>query len=335
MLLTGAAGYIGSHVCYELIRKFANIKDLVIVDNFSNSDRSNIEKLEKKTDINFYDVNICDIENLENIFRNYEFTTVIHFAAYKSVEESVKYPLKYYENNIVGLLNILKCMSKYNVKNLIFSSSATVYGNPKKSELPLTELSLTTMPINPYGKTKLFCEEICKDFKNINTVSLRYFNPVGNILSDTSKNVFNLFPLILQVIKGERENIYVYGDDYDTKDGSAVRDYVHIQDLARGHISALDYFKFMTNTKDNSTNTTNTNTNNFEIFNLGTGKGYSVFEIISEFEKQTGKSIKYIVTDRRCGDAESVCADSSKAKELLNWKTELNLSDMVRDTLNL
>jgi len=319
ILLTGGCGYIGSHTALELIKEYPN-HELAILDNLTNSDINVIDKLKLFTDkLFFYNLDIT--ENIDKVFEYHDIKSVIHFAALKSVSESIDKPLKYYNNNISGLINLLKTMQKYKVENLIFSSSATVYGNPEA--LPLTEES-STSAINPYGKTKLFAEEILKDLKDMNIICLRYFNPVGasktGLIKENPKGVpNNLFPFIISVIKGKRDKLYIFGNDYPTKDGTAIRDYIHIEDLAKGHISALKYLK----NKENI----------FDIFNLGTGKGHSVLEIVKAFEKEIGKEISYEFAEKRKGDSCEVYANCDKAEKMLNWKAELHLEDMIKNSL--
>jgi len=318
ILLTGGLGFIGSHLTIELIQNNYNV---IIIDNLSNSTINVLDSIEKITNIRpiLYQ---CDINNdLSPLFHNHKIDTVIHLAGYKSVSESVTNPLKYYDNNVGGLLSLLKCMRKFNVKKLIFSSSATVYGNP--SELPLSEESKVHV-LNPYGQTKLTSEIILKDCANaynLSIISLRYFNPVGahpsGLLGENPTGV-NLFPVIMSVYKGKKEYLEVYGDDYDTIDGTCIRDYIHVMDLARGHVHALKKI-----------------TKGYEIYNLGTGIGYSVQEIIKAFEKHTGKFLPFILKPRREGDSAEVYACCDKAEKILEWKTIYNLDDMIMDTLKV
>jgi UDP-glucose 4-epimerase len=328
ILLTGGNGFIGSHTAVELINSGYNI---IIVDDFSNSSIStyeNIYKIVDKTNINIYNVNICDKVHLRTIFEDNAIDSVIHFAAYKAVGESVSNPLKYYHNNVIGLITLLEVMIEFNVSKIIFSSSATVYGNPKS--LPITE-NFELVALNPYGQTKLICENILKDVSRANGIKviiLRYFNPVGahasGKLGENPNGVpNNLFPYILDVIKGKREYLSIYGKDYNTPDGTAIRDYIHVVDLAQGHVDALKYID---------------NIKTVKIYNLGTGKGYSVYQVVSSFNKildmeGKGRQVNYIYTDRREGDAEVIYADSSLAKEELGWKSSRDLNDMISDSL--
>ena len=317
ILLTGACGYLGSHTTLEVIQEYPN-HQIVIIDDLSNSQEDVIHKLKLFTNNIFY-YNLDVKGNIDKVFECHNVQTVIHFAAYKAVGESIENPLKYYSNNIGGLINLLQTMKKYNVKNLIFSSSATVYGDPES--LPLTENSKTGT-LNPYGRTKLFAEEILRDMKDMRIICLRYFNPVGasktGLFHETPKGIpNNLFPYILDVINGKREKLYIFGQDYETPDGTAIRDYLHVVDLAKGHIAAMKYIQKV----------------EFEIFNLGTGKGYSVLEIVNNFIKILGKDIPFELTERRPGDSPEVYADCKKAFNLLGWKAELTLNDMIKDSL--
>ncbi len=322
VLLTGGTGFIGSHTAVELIENGYNV---IIVDNLSNSSVTTIDKISIITnkEVLFYKGDVGDKEFLDNIFKNNEITHVIHFAAHKSVSESVSNPLKYYKNNVGGLLILLEIMKKHNVKNIVFSSSATVYGDP--DTLPLTEES-SVKTINPYGETKLICENIIKDcFCNYGkAVILRYFNPVGAHLSGIiGENPLgipnNLFPYILSVVKGDKEYLSIYGDNYDTPDGTGVRDYIHVVDLAKGHLSSLIYMNNMES--------------GYKIYNLGTGKGYSVLDIVKMFGYFDIK-IKYKITSRREGDSAEVYADCSLALKELKWKAEKGLEEMVKDSIN-
>ncbi len=321
IFISGGAGYIGSHMINALLNENYE-KEKVVVDDFSNSSIEVINYLRKRGDFIFYEENLLNYNAIEKIFENHNISIVIHFAAFKAVDESIKEPLKYYENNLVSLINILKVMQKYKVKKFIFSSSATVFGDP--DVLPLTENSATKIPLNPYGKTKLFGEEICRDCKDINTICLRYFNPAGYILPKNLSHEKNLFPCIISLLRGEIEKLFVFGGDYeDSPDGTPIRDYVHISDIVQGHIEAIKYFEQM-----------DLDGNNFEVFNLGTSKGYSVLEVIEEFNKVTGKKLNYEIISRRPGDAGVVFAGCDKAEEILGWRAERNLRDMVKDSIN-
>ena len=326
ILLTGGTGFIGSHTAVELILEN---NEIVIVDNLSNSKRDILNKISEITghkNIIFYQGDIYDKNLLNTIFTENRIDAVIHFAGHKAVGESVANPLKYYNNNIIGLLSLLEMMIKHEVKKLVFSSSATVYGDPK--ELPLTEQS-PVKPINPYGRTKLMSEEIIKDItasdKSFRAISLRYFNPVGahssGLIGESPLGKpNNLFPYILSAIgKG---HLNIYGDDYDTIDGTGVRDYIHIVDLAKAHLAALNYISKMDK--------------NYELYNLGTGNGYSVLQIVEEFNKNLseGQKVKYQITGRRKGDSAMVYADSSLAEKDFEWKCNKNLEDMVKDSIN-
>lgn len=324
VLLTGGAGYIGSHTAVELLNKGENI---IIVDNFSNSNPIVLDRIRQitKKNFKFYDLDLNDKENLENVFRENNINSIIHFAGYKSVSESMIEPLVYYSNNIITTLNILSFMKKYNIRNFIFSSSATVYGKPNK--YPITEdFPLNTM--NVYGSTKLMIENILKDIynseKNMNIAILRYFNPVGAhksglIGEDPNGIPNNLMPYISQVAVGKFEKVKVFGDDYNTPDGTGIRDYIHVIDLANGHIKALD--KLKTNC-------------GLVIYNLGTGKGYSVLDMIKAFSECTGRNIEYEVVGRREGDIDICFADTTKANNELDWSARFGIKEMCSDLWN-
>ena len=324
ILVTGGAGYIGSHTCVELLNKGY---DVVVVDNLSNSSSESLERVKEITGKEpvFYKINILEKENLQTVFKNHTINTVIHFAGLKAVGESTEIPLKYYHNNITGTLILLELMQEYNVNNIVFSSSATVYGDP--ASLPITE-DFPTTTTNPYGSTKLFIEEILKDlYKSDNTWNialLRYFNPVGahesgKIGEDPNDIPNNLMPYISQVAIGKLKELSVFGNDYSTHDGTGVRDYIHVVDLARGHIAALSKLD---------------ETPGLVIYNLGTGKGYSVLELVNAFEKITGRKVPYKIVQRRPGDIAACYANPGKAAKELNWKTQFGIDEIVRDTWN-
>lgn len=324
VLVTGGAGYIGSHTCVELLN---NGHDVIIVDNLSNSKPEVINRIKELTgkDFKFYKADILNKKEIEQIFNENNIEAVIHFAGLKAVGESVELPLKYYYNNVTGTLVLCEVMQKHNVKKMVFSSSATVYGKPKT--VPITEdfpLSAT----NPYGRTKLMIEEILRDIyisdNDWSIALLRYFNPIGahesgRIGEDPNGIPNNLMPYITQVAIGKRERLNVFGDDYDTHDGTGVRDYIHVVDLAKGHLKALE--KVMA-------------TKGVEAYNLGTGVGYSVLDVVRKFEKVTGKKIPYVITSRRPGDIDKCYADPTKAFKELGWKAEKTLEDMCRDAWN-
>ncbi|XP_033313037.1 UDP-glucose 4-epimerase isoform X1 [Bombus bifarius] len=332
VLVTGGAGYIGSHTVLELLQ--ANF-EVVVIDNFSNAYKGNdnikpecllrVEKLTNKT-VTFIQCDVTNWNELKDVFKKHEFHSVIHFAALKAVGESCEKPLEYYKTNVCGTLNLLSVMRDFNVKRFIYSSSATVYGIPEK--LPLVENMKTGDCTNPYGKTKYMVEEVLKDLctsdKEWSVISLRYFNPVGahssgQIGEDPNGVPNNLMPYIAQVSVGKREFLYVYGNDYDTHDGTGVRDYIHITDLAVGHVKAMIYQKIR-------------NSTGFKVFNLGTGKGYSVLEVIRAFEKASGQKIPYKIVERRTGDISASYADASLANKELNWQATKNIDDMCLDT---
>ena len=326
ILVTGGTGYIGSHTVVELLEIG---KDIVVVDNFSNSRPEVIENIKKITnkDFKFYEVDILDEEKLNQVFQENEIDAVIHFAGLKAVGESVKKPLEYYYNNITGTLILLKVMRKYNCKKIVFSSSATVYGNPGNPKY--VETMGRGVPTNPYGKTKAMIEEILEDTynadKNMSISILRYFNPIGahpsGIIGENPQGIpNNLMPYIQKVAIGELKEVSVFGNDYNTKDGTGVRDYIHVQDLAVGHLKALEYLE-----KKGS---------GVYIHNLGNGQGYSVLEIINTFEKVNNVKIPYKITDRRPGDLDMFYADPTKAKNELGWENKKSLEDMCRDSWN-
>lgn len=324
ILVTGGAGYIGSHTVVELLQ---NGYEVVVVDNLSNSKPEALKRVKEITgkDFKFYKVDLLDRDGLEQVFKENKLEAVIHFAGLKAVGESVSIPLKYYYNNITGTLILCELMQKYGVKKIVFSSSATVYGMKNKS--PLTEdMPLSTT--NPYGSTKLMIEQILRDvYVSDNSWSialLRYFNPIGahesgRIGEDPNGIPNNLMPYITQVAVGKREKLSIFGNDYDTHDGTGVRDYIHVVDLAKGHLKALE--KVM-------------KAEGVEAYNLGTGVGYSVLDVVKNFEKATGQHIPYVIVGRRPGDVAECYADPSKAERELGWKAEKTLEDMCRDSWN-
>ncbi|PKZ96726.1 UDP-glucose 4-epimerase GalE [Streptococcus parasanguinis] len=322
VLVTGGTGYIGSHTVVELM---ASNFEVVVVDDFSNSSPEVLNRLKIITgqNIRFYKGSILDKELMNQIFRENHIQIVIHFAAHKAVGESVYNPLKYYDNNVVGTLSLLEVMVANGVKNIVFSSSATVYGMNNLS--PLTE-DLPTSAINPYGNTKLMNEQILCDLANADPdwsiTNLRYFNPIGahetGLIGEAPNGVpSNLMPYITQVAIGKLEALSIYGADYDTPDGTGVRDYIHVVDLAKGHVIAVKH-----NLKSKGTN----------VYNLGTGQGYSVLDLVNAFEKENNIKIPYIIKNRRPGDVATCYADTTKAEKELGWKSEKSIEDMVIDS---
>lgn len=324
ILLTGGAGYIGSHTAVELDKAG---HEVIIGDNFSNSKPEVLEKLKQimGKEIEFHEIDFTDKEETFQLFEEGDFDAVVHFAGLKAVGESCTMPIEYYRNNIDSTLNIADAMRKYDVNNLVFSSSATVYGIPKK--LPLKE-GMPTSCTNPYGWTKLMNEQILTDIARSNPklsiVLLRYFNPIGAhesglIGEDPNGIPNNLMPYITKVAKGVLPELNVFGNDYPTKDGTGVRDYIHVVDLAKGHVSAIEYAE---------------RHRGVEIFNLGTGVGYSVLDIVNTFSKVNNINVPYRIAERRAGDVAECYADAGKANELLNWKATKTLEDMCRDSWN-
>ena len=325
VLLAGGAGYIGSHTCVELINAG---HDVVIADNFSNSCPEAVARVEEITGrkIPLYEADVCDRTAVDKIFSENKIDAVIHFAGLKAVGESCEKPVEYYRNNIDSTLTLLETMKKYGVNNFIFSSSATVYGTPKT--VPLVETMPTGSPTNPYGWTKLMMEQILTDTANANPdmsiVILRYFNPIGahesgRIGEDPNGIPNNLMPYITQVAAGRLKCLGVFGNDYPTHDGTGVRDYIHVVDLAKGHVKAIDYSAEHKGT---------------EIFNLGTGTGYSVLDIVNAFSKVNNIEIPYVIKPRRAGDIAECYADASKAAEVLGCTAEKSLEDMCKDSWN-
>ena len=326
ILVTGGNGYIGSHTCEELLN---NGYEVVILDNFSNSKRENLSKIKQITgkDFTFYEGNMIDEGILDKIFTENKIDAVIDFAAYKAVGESVEKPVEYYTNNVSTVLVLLSAMKKYNVKKLVFSSSATVYGDPEV--LPITEDCKTGNTTNPYGTSKLFVEQILKDlYKSDNTFDiaiLRYFNPIGahssGLIGEEPNGIpANLLPYVSKVASGKLECLSVFGNDYDTKDGTGVRDYIHVVDLAIGHIKALEKL--------------NKEGRGLFIYNLATGTGYSVLDIINTFEKVNNVKVNYKIVNRRPGDIAACYSDPTKAKEELGFVATKTLEDMCRDLWN-
>ena len=324
VLVTGGAGYIGSHTVVELLNSG---KEVVILDNFSNSKQKVLDKIKEITnkDFKFYEIDYLDRKSLEKIFEENKIESVINFAGYKAVGESVKKPLEYYENNVSGAIILLETMKKYNVKKFIFSSSATVYGEPER--IPITENCKTGGTTNPYGTTKLFIEQILQDlYKSDNSwdiAILRYFNPVGahesGLIGEEPQGIpNNLMPYIVRVASGELEQLSVFGNDYETHDGTGVRDYIHVVDLAKGHIKALEKLE-----KEES---------GIYTYNLGTGVGYSVLDMVKAFEEATGKKVKYKIVERRPGDIAICYSNPEKAKKELGWEATKTLKDMCKDS---
>lgn len=325
ILVTGGCGYIGSHTVIELLN---NNYEVVVIDNFSNSKEDTVNKIKKITNKNFdlYNADVKDISILDKIFTDHKINAVIHFAAHKIVGESIKEPLKYYRNNIDTTLSLCEIMNKYSVKKFVFSSSANVYGNSKKQ--PVKETFPTAEATSPYGETKLINERILKDLyisdNTWNIALLRYFNPIGahssGLIGDNPEGIpTNIMPYINGVAIGKYKELSVFGSDYETVDGTGLRDYIHVVDLAKGHIKALEWVL---------------NNNGIDTFNLGTGQGYTVLQLIDAFEKINNIKIPYKITSRRPGDIPICYADVNHAKEVLNWQTKYTINDMVKDSYN-
>ena len=323
ILVTGGTGYIGSHTVVELINAGYNVE---ILDNLFNSKIEVLDVISELTGIKpkFHQVDLLDQPALEKVFESSNFDAVIHFAGLKAVGESVEQPLRYYDNNVTGTINLLKAMQKHNVKQIVFSSSATVYGDP--GVVAYTEDLPTGQDIpSPYGKTKYMIEEILKDIAtadpDFSVTLLRYFNPVGahhsgKLGENPNGRPNNLMPVVMKVATGEIEKLSVYGNDYNTKDGTCIRDYIHVVDLAKGHLAALKHIKKGTS-----------------VYNLGSGKGTSVLEMIAAFEKASGKPLPYAFVERRAGDLPEFYANPAKATSELGWNTELTIEDAMTDTL--
>jgi UDP-glucose 4-epimerase len=324
ILVTGGAGYIGSHTCILLIEAGF---DVIIFDNFSNASEESIRRVEKivNQSIPVIEGDIRNHSDLEKVFKNHNIESVIHFAGLKAVGESVEQPLKYYNNNITGTLTLCEVMAKYGCKQIVFSSSATVYGNP--ASCPITEdFPLSTT--NPYGSSKLFVEQILRDLfisdTDWNIILLRYFNPVGahesgTIGEDPNGIPNNLVPFITQTAVGTRTHLSIFGDDYNTPDGTGVRDYIHVMDLADGHVKALNIIQDITKVM---------------TINLGTGLGYSVLDMVKSFEKVVNKTIPYVIAPRRSGDIATCFSNPSYAKKVLNWEATRSIDDMCADSWN-
>ena len=327
ILVTGGAGYIGSHTVVELLNEG---KEVIIIDNFSNSKPEILDSIRKITNKNFkfYEINYLDRNALEKVFEeNKDIEAVMNFAGYKAVGESTKKPLEYYTNNISGALVLLETMKKYNIKKFIFSSSATVYGDPEI--IPFTENCKTGGTTNPYGTTKLFIEQILKDLyasdNSWNIAILRYFNPIGahesGLIGEEPQGIpNNLMPYVVRVAAGILPELSIFGNDYNTPDGTGVRDYIHVVDLAKGHIKALEKLE-----KEKQ---------GLFIYNLGTGIGYSVLDIVNTFEKANNVKVKYKIVERRPGDIAMCYSNPEKAMKELNWKAEKTLEDMCKDSWN-
>jgi UDP-glucose 4-epimerase len=319
ILITGGAGYIGSHTAVELLQRGHTV---VIVDNLSNSSREAVRQVEKITtsSLPFYELDVCDILSLEKVFAAHQFDAVIHFAGLKSVGESTEHPLKYYRNNIVSTLSLLECMTEHDVNGLVFSSSATVYGS---APVPYVESAIVGQGItNPYGQTKYVIEKILQDTAPVHNgrfTILRYFNPIGahesGLIGENPHGVpNNLMPYITQVASGNREKLTVFGNDYPTVDGTGVRDYIHVTDLALGHVAAVENLK-----------------NGISVYNLGSGSGTSVLELLHAFEEATGIHIPYEIGPRRAGDLAEYYADAQKVYDELNWKSHKTVAEACAD----
>jgi UDP-glucose 4-epimerase len=325
ILVTGGTGYIGSHTAVELIE---DGNEVVIIDNLYNSEAEVVDRIDQITGVKpeLAVLDICDREKLKAFFDSHNnFAGIIHFAAYKAVGESVSKPLEYYRNNLLSLMNLLESMKAYGIPVMVFSSSCTVYGQPEK--LPVSEDSPIQPAVSPYGNTKQICEEIIRDTvasdKNIKAIALRYFNPIGAhasaLIGELPRGVpENLVPFITQTAYGLRKELKVFGNDYNTPDGSCIRDYLHVVDLAKAHVTAVKRL------------IENRNKANYEIFNLGTGKGVSVLEAIKSFEHVTGIKLNYKITGRRAGDIEKIWADPTLANKELGWKTVSSLDESMR-----
>lgn len=322
ILVTGGAGYIGSHTCIELLNEGHQV---VVVDNLDNASDESLNRVRQITGklLDFYNVDVCDTDALRDVFAMHRIDAVIHFAGLKAVGESVTKPLRYYRNNLDSTMSLCEVMAEFGVRQLVFSSSATVYGLPER--VPITE-DFPTWCTNPYGWTKLMNEQILRDVQvahpDWSIVLLRYFNPIGahesgRIGEDPSGIPNNLMPYIAQVAVGRREVLHVYGDDYATHDGTGVRDYIHVVDLALGHCRAIAYASEHTGT---------------EAINLGTGQGYSVLQMVQAFEQATGRQVPYQIDPRRPGDVALCYADPAKAQSLLHWQATRDLETMCRDT---
>ena len=323
VLVTGGAGYIGSHTCVELLNKGL---DVVVIDNLVNSSAVAVERVEQITGrkISFYEEDVRNRAALDRIFEKHDIDCVIHFAGLKAVGESVQMPLEYYDNNLFSTVRLCEAMRDHKVKKIVFSSSATVYSGD--NEMPLKETAKTGMCTNPYGWTKYMSEQILRDTAHADSewsISLlRYFNPIGahssGLIGEDPRGIpNNLMPFVAQVASGRRDHLNVFGDDYDTPDGTGIRDYIHVVDLARGHVAAIDYMQ-----KHNGEN----------VFNLGTGNGYSVLDIVKTFERVNGVKIPYEIAPRRAGDLAVSYSSPDKSAQLLGWKAEYDLEDMCRDT---
>ncbi len=324
ILVTGGAGFIGSHTCVELLN---DGYDIVVIDNFSNSSPESIQKIKEitKKDFKFYEADLLDEEKVERIFKENKIDSVIHFAGYKAVGESVEKPMEYYHNNIGSTLTLTRTMAKYGCKKIVFSSSATVYGDP--ATVPIKE-DFPLHTTNPYGSTKLMIENILTDIYNSDNewsiALLRYFNPIGahksGLIGEKPNGIpNNLVPYIAQVAVGIRDHLSVFGDDYNTPDGTGVRDYIHVVDLSIGHVKAVEKISKETGVK---------------IYNLGTGNGYSVLEVLHAYEKACGKEIKYEIAPRRSGDIAMCYADTEKSRTELGWRAERGIDEMCLDSWN-